>query len=799
MRVGERWLREWVDSPLSMPELAEQLTMTGLETESAGVASAPFSGVVVSEIVAVKPHPGADRLSLCEVSVGGGETFSVVCGAPNVAVGMRAPLARVGAVLPDGAKIRRAQLRGERSEGMLCAASELGLGESRTGLLALPADAVLGQDLRESLALDEPALTLDVPPNRGDCLSVLGVAREVAALNRTGMAWPAGLASEPSGRSTSAAGTVPVRVQAPADCPRYLGCVVRGLDTAAETPLWMRERLRHAGLRAIHPVVDVTNYVMLACGQPMHAFDLSRLRGGIVVRCAAPGESLTLLNGQQIACQPDDLLIADAHRGLALAGIMGTADSVVDADSAEVFLEAAHFAPQRLAGRARRYGLQTEASHRFERGVDSVLPHRALRYALHLLESIAGGEAEAVVEGVSPRHLPAPARVRLEAGAVRRTLGFALPVSEMASSLSALGFDVEESGRESWSVTAPSWRFDIAAREDLIEEMLRMHGYGQLPESVEEPAPVAAATQRAPEARMRAALAAQGYNEVINYSFADPSRQRKVYDVPVVAVSNPLSADAGAMRVGLWCGLLDSARSNQSRQRHRLRLFECGRCFRPRDSGEGTDGAVAESTMLAALAIGARHPESWAHDEQALDFFDIKADLVALPGMADCHFESAEHPALRPGRSARVLRGARHVGDVGELHPALLDHWELKGPAFLFEVDLADWPVAPLRAATPPSRFPSVRRDIALVAPDAVSVTELTRATRESAGPALNELIVMDVYRASGDLGGQQRRSIALGLVFQRADRTMKNDEITCIIENIINVLYDKYEIVLRS
>ena len=801
MRIGERWLREWVDAPLSMSGLAEQLTMAGLEAGPAGVAGLPFSGVVVAEIVAVRPHPNADRLSLCEVKAGPGETLGVVCGAPNATAGMRAPLARPGAVLPSGAPVRRAKLRGAVSDGMLCSAGELGLGDDEAGLLALGADAVVGQDLRECLALDEPALALDVPPNRGDWLSMLGVARELAALNRAELSCPADLAALPRGANEAA--STPVSLAAPADCPRYLGLAVRGIDPGAESPLWMRERLRRAGLRAVHPAVDVANYVMLACGQPLHAFDLSRLRGGIVVRRARSGESLALLNGQRIACEPDDLLIADRDRPLALAGIMGCADGAVERDSAEVFFEAAHFSPQRMVGRARRYGLQTDASLRFERGVDSALPERALGYAARLLNSIAGGVLEPVVEVVSAAHLPAPARVALRAREVHRALGFSLDAGEVASSLSALGFGVEDRDGEAWRVTAPSWRFDIAGAEDLIEEIIRLRGYRELPDAPADGAPVPrAAAKPSVEADMRAALAAQGYREIVNFSFVDPADQRRLHDAPAVAVSNPLSDDRSALRASLWCGLLDAARSNQSRQRRRLRLFECGRCFRPLAGAESPEpaakGAVAETTMVAALAVGERHPESWAHDDAPLDFYDIKADLLALPGMADCRLEAAAHPALRSGRSARVLRAGRRVGDVGELHPAALESWEIKGPAFLFQLDLENWPPPPPPAAAPPARFPSVRRDIALVAPDAAPVDELLRVARESAGPALSETIVMDVYRNAEALG-TGRRGVALGLVFQHAERTMKNDEIACIIENIINALHDQLQVVLRS
>ncbi len=828
MRVSERWLREWVDSPVALPDMAQQLTMAGLEQVSVDAASAPFSGVVVAEVVAVTPHPGADRLTLCTVRAGDGETLSIVCGAPNVVAGLRAPLARVGASLPGGVKIRRSKLRGEMSEGMLCAAAELGLEGPPGELLALPASAVVGQDLRAALGLDDQVLTLDIPPNRGDCLSMLGIAREVAALSRTAMSCPEALADGdgPPGRGTP---SVSVALHSPADCPRYLGCVVRGLDTAATSPLWLRERLRRAGLRAIFPVVDITNYVMLLCGQPMHAFDLSRLRGGIVVRPARRGEALTLLNGQEIQCHADDLLIADESRALALAGIMGGADSGVDADSAAVFLESAFFAPAPMAGRARRHGLQTDASHRFERGVDSALPRRAMRYALKLLQDIAGGVAEPIVEAVAADSLPALRSVALEADFVDRALGFALPAAQMSASLSALGFGVEALAERSWRVTAPSWRFDIAAEVDLVEEIIRMRGFQQLPDSPAGlampipatpapampapampapatpapampapamPAMLADAGRRAAERGLRQALAAKGYQEMIGYSLVDPLSHALLHDSPPAAISNPLSGEMGALRAGLWCGLLDAAQRNQNRQCHRLRLFECGRCF----ALENVGARVVEPHMLAGLATGSRHPESWAHGDEAMDFYDIKADLVALPGLADCVFEPITHRALRTGRAARFLLGGQCVGEVGELHPTWVDRWGLKGPVFVFQMRLERW-VAPStrRTVSLPSRFPAVRRDLALVAPDSLSVAELLAAARAQATPALRELIVMDIYRDAAALGGPQRYGIALGFVFQRMDRTMKEHEIACIIDSIINILQANLNVALRT
>ncbi|MFM8333763.1 MAG: phenylalanine--tRNA ligase subunit beta, partial [Candidatus Methylumidiphilus sp.] len=625
MRFSEAWLRELVNPPLSTDELVAQLTMAGLEVEGLTPAAGAFSGVVVGEVLSLAPHPEAHRLRICQVAAGGAEPLTIVCGAPNVEVGMKPPLAMIGAVLPGGMKIGKSKLRGVESFGMLCSAKELGFDDGQNGLLPLPPDAPVGTDVRAYLQLDDTSLELNLTPNRADCLSVEGVAREVALLN--GIDWQA--AAAPANPVGSAA-TLPVTVDAPDACPRYLGRLIQHVDRSKPTPLWMAERLRRSGLRSLGPLVDVTNYVLLELGQPLHAFDAAKLQDGIHVRYGRPGEKLLLLNGQTIELAEDVLVIADTARPLALAGIMGGEESAVDDATQDIFLECAFFAPSAIMGKARRYGLTTDSSHRFERGVDPQLQTRAIERATALLLHIVGGTAGPLIEARADAHLPTRPPIRLREARVEKLLGLAIPRAQLAELLSRLGMGLEELP-EGWRVTPPGFRFDIAIEADLIEEIGRVYGYNNIPKrnpaTHMELRPVSEA--RLDIERAKDVLVDRGYQEAITYSFVEPGMQAKIEPgLAVIALQNPISAELAVMRTGLWCGLLDAALKNLNRQQTRVRLFEAGLRFTRRD------GAIAQEKSLAGLALGSVHEEQWGEKSRPVDFFDVKTDVEALLRLA---------------------------------------------------------------------------------------------------------------------------------------------------------------------
>ncbi|MCS4505692.1 Phenylalanine--tRNA ligase beta subunit [wastewater metagenome] len=792
MRISEQWLREWVTLPETTAELGHRLTMAGLEVDAVEPAAPPFTGLVVGEVVACEPHPDADRLSVCTVADGEDEQ-TVVCGAPNVRVGLKAPFARIGAVLPGDFRIRRTKLRGVASHGMLCSARELGLSEDAAGLMELPGSAPTGADLREYLGLDDTVIEVDLTPNRSDCLGMAGVAREVGVIGRCEVTDPAAGTVSPA-----LTDSFPVRLDAPAACPRYLGRIVRGVDTAAETPVWMRERLRRAGVRPLSVAVDVTNYVMLELGQPMHAFDLATLRGGIHVRMAASGERLALLNGDTVTLDPETLVIADDERAVAMAGIMGGADTAVGEGTRDVFLEAAFFAPDAIAGRARAHGLHTDSSHRFERGVDPALPARAMERATALLTAIAGGEAGPAGEAVDEGALPVRPPVRLRPGRVNRLLGTDTPEAEMRDILERLGMAVAGEAHE-WSVTPPTWRFDIAREEDLVEEIARIRGYDSIPVK-RTPAPLAMSPQ--PETRLglrrlRRALVDRDYQEAITYSFVARELDESLDpDSEALALANPLSEELAVMRTSLWPGLVRAAVYNQNRQSPRVRLFESGLRFR------GSDGATLEQTpVLAGIATGNAAGEHWDGGSRPLDFFDIKGDveaLMALTGVPDSFtFEPAEHPALHPGQSARVLRDGRPAGWIGAIHPDLEGRLELAGRSYVFEIELAALDAARVPAFEPLSRYPSIRRDLAVVVDDDVAAGTLRRLIAESAGEWLRDLAVFDVYRGRGVPEG--RKSLAIGLILQDSGRTLTDADVEGCIAGVIERLRTELNASLRE
>jgi len=753
--------------------------MAGFEVESVERAAEHFTGVVVARVLERRPHPDADKLSVCIVDDGGSEPVQVVCGAANARAGMTAALARVGAELPGGLKIRRAKLRGVESSGMLCSARELGMGEGHEGILDLPAHLETGQDLREALGLDDAVLELSLTPNRGDALSMAGVAREVAALS--GLPF---LAPEIEPVTAAIRDRFEVRLSAPQSCPRFAGRIIRGVSPEAETPLWIVERLRRAGLRAVSPVVDVTNYVMLELGQPMHAYDLRRLEGYIDVRHAREGERLVLLDGQEVALQPDVLVIADAEAAVGIAGVMGGLKSGIADDTTDVFLEVAFFAPEAVAGRARRFGMHTDASQRFERGVDPRLQERAMERATQLLLDIAGGRPGPTVVTQDKEHLPARSSIVLDPARVERILGIEIPRQEIESLLRRLGMQVAGAG-ERMSVIPPSHRFDISIPEDLVEEVARLHGYDAIPATPATMPQLPAVSSEASVRRDRAMslLADRGYQEAITYSFI-PAELQSLFDPQgtPLALSNPISSDLAVMRRSLWPGLVLALRENLRRQQDRVRLFELGTRF-------GTDGTGhAEVLSLAGLAWGSALPEQWGAASRGVDYYDIKADLVALLSLArpasQLRFVPGAPACLHPGRSARLEVDGRRLGWIGELHPEISSKLEIKNPPILFEIDFNLSFVSEVPVYKEISKFPAIRRDLAVVVADEISLAQIRESVSVSAGSALKELRVFDVYRGQGIEAG--RKSVALGLILQETSRTLTDAEADAVVAAVV-------------
>jgi phenylalanyl-tRNA synthetase beta chain len=791
MKFSEQWLREWVNPSLTAAELADQLTMAGLEVDSVTPVAGAFSGVVVGEVLSVEPHPDADKLRVCLVSAGT-DPLQIVCGAPNVRVGMKVPTALIGAVLPGDFRIKKSKLRGVESSGMLCSARELDLSEDAAGLMGLPADAPVGHDIRAYLGLDDTCIEVDLTPNRGDCLGMAGIAREIGVLNRCAVAGPA-MDPVPAGIED----TFPVQVSAPEDCPRYLGRIIRGIDPKAATPLWMQEKLRRGGIRSLGPVVDVTNYVLLELGQPMHAFDLARLSGGIEVRLAHAGEQITLLDEKVIKLDTDSLLIADADKPLALAGIMGGAGSGVSDRTDSLFLECAFFAPTRIAGRARRYGLHTDSSHRFERGVDYQLQHRALERATALLLELVGGQAGPVIEVSSEAHLPRVAPIALRAARLQRLLGLRPDDATVEDILTRLGMEVQ-AGEGGWQVIPPSFRFDITLEADLIEEIGRVYGYNRLPSSAFQAALVMrpAPEDRVPLRRLRDLLVSRGYQEAVTYSFVDPEIQGLVTpDLVPVPLANPISSELSVMRTSLWQGLLRTLQHNLNRQQKRVRIFEHGLNYIQQDN------ELKQENYIGGLVSGAWVEEQWGEPERLADFFDLKADveaLLALGGQADAYrFAPGSHPALHPGQAAEILRDGKRVGWLGCVHPELARRLDIESKTFLFELHSATVAQGCAASFREISRFPSVRRDLAIVVDEAVSALALQEAIRETCGDQLLELALFDVYRGKGVEKG--RKSIAFGLILQESSRTLTDADVESVAVRVVDRLNQNFGATLRD
>ena len=791
MKFSEQWLREWVNPPVSTDELVAQLTMAGLEVDSVERLGAGLADLRVGEVIALEKHPDADKLRVCRVSLGEGEPLQVVCGAPNVAVGGKYPLAPVGAKLPGDFRIKKSKLRGVESFGMLCSAKELGLSEDSQGLMDLPAAVRAGQSLVDALGLDDTLIEIDLTPNRGDCLGMEGVAREVGTLTRTPVD-TVDIAPVPASIDDS----YDVDVQAPQACPRYLGRVLRGVQATAETPLWMQERLRRSGLRSLGPLVDVTNYVMLELGQPMHAFDLARLSGGIRVRFAGQGERLTLLDEREIELDADTLVIADHDKALAIAGVMGGMDSGVTDATVDVFLECAFFPPESIAGCARRYAMHTDSAHRFERGVDPQLQARAIERATALLLAICGGAAGPVIEHMVPAQLPARESIILRKQRIERVLGMLPADREISEILQRLGMQVETQDATGWHVLPPSFRFDIAIEADLIEEVGRIYGYNRLPSIAMQGSldvqPLAE-TARSIE-HYSDLLVARGFQEVVTYSFVDPQLQQAVNpEREAVLLANPISSEMAAMRTSLWPGLLKAVQHNINRQKTRVRLFEYGLRFW-RESGE-----IQQDPVLAGIATGSRLPEHWDGKGTPVDFYDLKQDVETLLARAgnDFRFVADTHPALHPGQTAAIRADDVTVGWLGRLHPQLARQLDLDPATCVFELDYAALGSGRLARFAAISRFPSIRRDLAVVVDAGIAADAVLEVVREAAGELLQELVIFDIYQGQGVEKG--RKSMAFGLILQDYSRTLTEDDIESAVGRITDGLGKKLGASLRE
>ncbi|BES72109.1 phenylalanine--tRNA ligase subunit beta [Marinobacter nanhaiticus D15-8W] len=790
MKFSEQWLREWVNPDIDTQALVDQITMAGLEVDEFERVAGSFSDVIVGEVLSVEQHPDADKLRVCQVA-GGEETVQVVCGAPNVRAGLKVPFAVVGAVLPGNFKIKKAKLRGQPSNGMLCSESELQLSESHEGLMELPESAPVGKSLREYLGLDDVTIDVDLTPNRSDCLSIRGLAREVGVLNRLVVEGPDIRPVEPIHSEL-----IDVRIDAPEGCPRYLGRIIRNVDLSAETPLWMRERLRRSGVRSIDPAVDVTNYVMLELGQPMHAFDRSEIVGGIVVRWAKAGEKLVLLDGQEVELTPETLIIADHDKPIAIAGVMGGEHSGVVENTRDLVLEAAFFDPISIAGKARHYGLHTDASHRFERGVDPKLTRDAMERATALLLEIVGGEAGEIVEVHSEAHLPQEPVIELREQRVADVLGLAIDRTEIEEILTRLGLHIDKLTRGGWKVHVPSFRPDITIEVDLIEEIGRIYGYNNLP--VTEPVGSLGLREEKEAVRplsgIRSFLVARGYQEAVTYSFVDEKVQSLI-DVhnEGIELANPISSDMAVMRTSLWPGLLKTVAYNQNRQQSRIRLFETGLRFIR--SGDEID----QVPMLSGVVTGPESPESWVNGRRNVDFYDVKGDLEALFDLLgiEVEFHAAEHAALHPGQCAELRLAGLRVGWVGALHPQVQKKLDLDGAIYMFELFLNSIVAGYVPNFKEFSKFPEVRRDLAIIIGNEVTYAEVQRIARQQAGEYLTGVRVFDVFE--GEAIGEGRKSLALSLFWQHPERTLNDDEIQAWFNAVIDALKAELDATLRS
>ncbi len=792
MRVPESWLRAWVDPDLDTAALAHQLTMLGHEVDAIDHEGAGIEGVVIGEVLEVARHPNADRLRLCKVATGNGDPIEVVCGAPNVVAGMKTPLAQPGVTLPGGLKLRKSKIRGVVSNGMLCSATELGLGDESDGIMRLPDDAPTGSDLAGYLGLPDAVIDLDLTPNRGDCFSILGIARDVSALTGATLEEVPAASIESSSDRVQAVDLVEPQV-----CPTFAGQVVCDIDPSARSPLWMVERLRRAGLREIHPVVDVTNYVMLELGQPLHGYDLDKITGSIRPRSAEGGESLTLLDEKTVTLNKGTVVITDDSGVIGLAGIMGGLSTAVSDATRNVYFEGAFWPQDAMAGQARSYGMHTDASMRFERGVDPTGQGRAVERAVELLVAIAGGKAGPLVVEQSAEHQPVRTPVPLRRERLAALLGVTVPDADVERILSGLGMALEPNDA-GWLATPPSHRFDIAIEADLIEEVARIYGYDSIPETTAiAETPLVALTETRVDLELAATtLVARDFQEAITYSFVDAGDNETVTgEASTIILSNPISSEMSAMRASLWPGLLRAAASNIARQQDRVRLFEIGKSF------HGSADEPNEIMRISGVVTGAALPEQWGDKSRAVDFFDLKQDveaLLALSGSdATLRYETVDHPALQPGQAAGVLRDETKIGVLGKLHPSVAKAFDIKGAVFVFELDAEPAMATSAPAAETVSRYPAIRRDIAILVDEKVTAAELVEAIRSCGSALIRDVRLFDIYQGPGIEAGL--KSVAFGLILQETSRTLTDDDADSATAAAVQKLQQNFGAELRD
>lgn len=790
MKFSEQWLREWANPPVSSEELTEQLTLSGLEVDWTQPVSADFSGVVVGHVLEVKQHPDADRLRVCLVKVDEEEPLTIVCGGQNVRENLKVPVAKVNAVLPGNFKIKKSKLRGVESCGMICSESELGLAQESQGIMELPDNAPIGEDIRDYLQLNDKIIDIDLTPNRGDCMSILGIAREVTAINKIPMV-------EQPTRQTPIhiRDEQPITVTANKDCPRYLGRIIKNINTHARTPLWMQEKLRRSGVRSIHPVVDVTNYVLLELGQPLHAFDLAKLQGGIQVRHAKKGESIHLLDEQTLELDDETLLIADEQKPLALAGIMGGHDSGITDQSSDIFLESAFFTPASISKTARKYSIHTDSSHRFERGVDPHLQRRAIERASELLLEIVGGDIGPLSEVSSP--YPDPQTIFLRRDRIKRILGISLSDEDIATILKNLKMTLR-ANEKGWEVTPPSFRFDLTSEIDLIEELARIHGYSAIPthKMTAQLQFLMPSETKLDVNKLRSLLVNRGYQEAITYSFVDP-RYEKLMEIQKnpLQLLNPISSELSTMRSNHWAGLLKAFEYNYYRQQPRVRLFEIGLCFLNEPTG------LQQQLRLGGLISGLLYQEQWGEAKRMVDFYDIKQDiesLLALTGHSkDFNFLPYTGSVLHPGKSAIIKWGDKDIGSFGALHPSIQQQLDINQPLYLFDLHLESIIPITLPTYEAISKFPAIRRDIAVVVERDVPGERIRQKILDSGGELLKNVQIFDVYQGKGiDL---TKKSVAFCLSFQHISRTLVDNEINEAVQSVVNALRSEFNATLRD
>ena len=792
MKFSKAWLSELLNFEIDTAKLAEQLTMVGLEVAEVKPVAGDFCGVIVGEIIEVSSHPNADKLTVCRVNVGESEPLIIVCGAANVRPKLKIPVAVVGAILPNNFKIKKAKLRSVESCGMMCSAVELGLAETSSGLLELLDDAPVAMDLRQYLMLDDATIEIELTPDRGDCLSIVGIAREVAAINRIKRSQlkPANIITQgPS---------LPVVIKAPDACPHYCGRIIRGINNQITTPIWIQERLRRSGIGIINPVVDVANYVMLELGQPLHAFDLAKLDEKIQVRYAALGEKITLLDGSKIELNAKTLVIADNSQVLAVAGIMGGVDSSVSKNTIDIFLESAFFAPEKMAGQARSYGMQTDASYRYERGVDSRLQLQALNRVTSLLLEIVGGSPSDAAEVIVQENMPKCSVVHLRRSKIEKVLGMAIADEDVFAILSHLEMQVELVA-DGWQVTIPSWRFDLGIEEDLIEEVARIYGYHCIPEQkiVAElmvPSPDVA---NAKCDRLYELITDLGYHEVITYSFTDAKLQALLdpEHAPLPLV-NPISPELAVMRTTLWPGLISAAKYNFYRQEQRVRFFEIGLRFLQQGD------SLQQLPTLAGIVLGDVYPEQWGiKQKEQVDFFDLKNDINAILKLFghDEHVEymPTNHPSLHPKRSAQICIANTPIGFVGEIHPKVKQELDLSKQVYLFEINLNSITSELKNIFNEFSRFPKTQRDIAIIVNKEVTWQQIRQKIVDIIGELLHNIELFDIYHGEGI--GLDQKSLGIRLIFQSVARTLVDTEIDALMDQVISVLKQTFDANLRG